>query len=167
MITITKATVDDAAKIKKLIDTYARKEIMLFRPIYAIYGNIRDYSVAKNRNKVIGCCALGIFGREYKPGGKQPVLAEIKSLAVAERYRGKGIGTKLVKFCIREAKKLGVEKLFALTIKENLDFFKRLGFKEIKKSRLPQKIWQECINCPRFPSECNEIALILDIRECQ
>jgi amino-acid N-acetyltransferase len=163
MTEVTKATIDDAAKIKKLIDVYARKEIMLFRPIYAIYGNIRDYSVAKKGKKVIGCCALHIFGKEYKPGRKQPVIAEIKSLAVEADHQNKGVGTKLVRSCIREAKKMGIDRVFVLTIKENLEFFKRLGFKEIKKSKLPQKIWQECAVCPRFPKDCNEIGLILDI----
>jgi amino-acid N-acetyltransferase len=162
-VEIVKATIDDAAKIKKLIDVYARKEIMLFRPIYAIYGNIRDYFVAKKGKKVVGCCALHIFGKEYRPGGKQPVMAEIKSLTVAADYQNKGIGTKLVRSCIREAGKMGIDRIFVLTINENLDFFRKFGFKEIKKSKLPQKIWQECTVCPRFPKDCNEIGLILDI----
>jgi len=84
-------------------------------------------------------------------------------LAVDRDWRGKKIGTKIVKNCIKEGKKLGITKIFALVIKENLDFFKNLGFEKIKKTKLPQKIWQECVRCPRFPLECNEISLFLDI----
>ena len=163
MIIIRKAKISDAFKIKKIIDPYAKRELMLFRPLYSIYGNIRDYFVALSNKKVVGCCALHVFGKEYKPGQKQPVLAEIKSLAILERYQKKGIGTKLVKAAIKESKQMEIDRLFTLTVKENLDFFKNLGLHEIKKSRLPQKLWQECVSCPRFPSECNETALILDI----
>lgn len=106
---------------------------------------------------------MHILGREYKPGRKGSVLAEVKSLAVVEKYQKRGIGTKLVKECIKEAQKMEINKIFTLTTSENVAFFKKLCFKEIKKSKLPQKIWQECTNCPRFPQDCNETALILTI----
>ena len=161
--TTKKARIGDAIKIKKIIDRYARSELMLFRPIYEIYGNIRDFFVAEKGKKIIGCCALHILGREYKPGRKGSVLAEVKSLAVVEKYQKRGIGTKLAKECIKEAKKMEINKVFTLTTSHNVAFFKKLDFKEIKKSKLPQKIWQECANCPRFPQDCNETALTLII----
>lgn len=160
---IRKAKISDAFKTKKIIDFYARREIMLFRPIYAIYSNIRDYYVALVNKKVVGCCALHILGKEYNPGRREAVLAEIKSLAILEKYQRKRIGTRLVKKCLKEARKMEIKKIFTLTIEENREFFQKLGFNEIKKTDLPQKIWQECIDCPRFPSECNEIPFIIKI----
>jgi amino-acid N-acetyltransferase len=35
-----------------------------------------------------------------------------------------------------------------------------MGFSGIDKSALPQKIWGDCVRCPKFP-ECDEHALIL------
>jgi len=163
MIIIRKAKISDVEKIKKLIDFYAKKGIMLFRPIYEIYGDIRDYFTAEVNKKIVGCCALHVLGKEYKPGSREFVLAEVRSLAVFKNYQGKGIGTQLVKKCINEAKEMGINKIFTLTIKENINFFKKLGFKSIKKSGLPQKIWQECVRCPMFPFKCNETPLILEI----
>jgi len=165
MVTIRKAKISDAQGIKELIEPYAKEGIMLLRPIYEIYEKIRDFSVAEVYGKIVGCCALHVFGKEYKPGKEkeEAILAEIKSLAVAKAWQGKKIGTKMVKNCIEEGKRLGITKIFTLTIKENLDFFKRFGFKKIEKIKLPQKIWQECIRCPKFSSECNEYPLILDI----
>lgn len=165
MITIQKAKISDAQKIKELVDPYAKEGLMLSRPIYEIYENIRDFSVAVVKGKVIGCYALHIFGKEYRPGDKKGglVLAELRALTVVKTWQGRKIGTKMVKSCIKEGEKLGVTRFFTLTVKENLDFFKKFGFKRIKKINLPQKIWQECIRCPRFPSECNEYPLILDI----
>ncbi len=165
MVTIRKAKISDAQKIKELIEPYAKEGVMLSRPIYEIYESIRDFSVAAVDRKIVGCCALHIFGKEYKPGSKkeESILAEIRTLAIAKAWQGRKIGTKIVKNCIEEGKRLGATKIFALTVKENLDFFKELGFKRIGKMGLPQKIWQECIRCPRFTSECNEHPLILDI----
>ena len=165
MVTIRKAKISDAQGIRELVEPYTKEGIMLSRPIYEIYETIRDFSVAVANGKIIGCCALHIFGKEYRPGNKkeESILAEIRTLAVVETWQGRKIGTKMVKKCIEEGKGLGITKIFALTIKENIDFFKRAGFKRIEKIKLPQKIWQECIRCPRFPSECNEYPLILDI----
>ena len=166
MVIIRKAKIKDALKIQKLIELFANEGKMLSRPIYEIYESIRDYFVAANNGKVVGCCALHIFGKEYNPAKsnkKEEILAEIRGLAVDKKWQGKGIGTKLLSQCLEEAKSLGVTKIFILTLKENLDFLKKFRFKGITKTNLPQKIWQECVKCPRFPSTCNETPLILDI----
>lgn len=163
MVMVRKAKIGDSEQIKKLIGFYASQGFMLARPLYEIYENIRDFFVTEINGEIVGCCATHIFGKEYKPGSKESILAEIRSLAVLEGQQRKGIGTKLVKECIEEAKKLGVTRIFVLTVKENLEFFKKVGFKKNKNMELPQKIWQECVKCPRFPSECNETPLFLDI----
>ncbi|MGB9677413.1 MAG: GNAT family N-acetyltransferase, partial [Candidatus Ratteibacteria bacterium] len=85
-----------------------------------------------------------------------------RSLAVKKDSQKKGIGSLLVKKCLSEAKKLGVKKVFVLTYIP--EFFKKTGFKELDKSKLPQKIWGDCIRCPKFP-ECDEIALIYEFME--
>ena len=87
-IIFRKAKISDAARIKKIIDLYAKEGIMLFRPIYAIYGDIRDFFVAEKGGEIIGCSALHVLGKEYKPGRQGSVLAEVKSLAVSEKYHG-------------------------------------------------------------------------------
>ncbi|MDI6806856.1 MAG: N-acetyltransferase [Candidatus Aenigmarchaeota archaeon] len=162
MVIVRKAKISDAEEIKTLIDFYAKQNIMLPRSIYDIFENIREFSVATINKNIVGCCALHIFGKEYSLENKREefVLAEIRSLAAKEEWRNQGIGTKLVKYCLEEGKRIGVTATFTLTVKENTGFFKRLGFKEIEKTLLPQKIWRDCIRCPKFPSECNEIALI-------
>ena len=162
-IIFRKATISDAVKIKKTIDAYAEEGIMLFRPLYEIYGSIRDFFIVEKGKKVIGCCALHVLGEEYRPGRQGSILAEVRSLAVLKKEHGKGIGTQLVKACINEAEAMEIDKLFTLTTKKNVAFFKKIVFKEISTAKLPQKIWQECINCSRFPADCNEVSLIKDI----
>ena len=41
-------------------------------------------------------------------------------------------------------------------------YFRRFGFVEAPKSRLPHKVWADCVSCPKFP-DCGEQALIREI----
>ena len=81
----------------------------------------------------------------------------MRSLVVDPRHRKKGIGRKLALRAIKEADSLNISKVFALTRRE--DFFKKLGFKKVSKKKLPQKVWNDCINCPLFP-DCDEVPVI-------
>jgi len=145
---IRKAKIKDIKPIQELINSFARKNIMLSRSLNELYENLRDFWVAEDSGKVVGCSALHISWDN---------LAEIKSVAVAKKYQGKGIGRELVDVCLEEAADLGAKKIFVLTYKPG--YFKKFGFKHVKHESLPHKIWAECINCCKFP-DCNEIALL-------
>jgi len=43
-----------------------------------------------------------------------------------------------------------------------VEFFKKLGFREIDKVLLPHKVWTDCLNCAKFPN-CDETAMIKEI----
>jgi amino-acid N-acetyltransferase len=66
----------------------------------------------------------------------------------------------LVEVCIEEAKQLNIPRIFLLTYQDM--FFTKCGFILVDKKELPQKIWSDCIRCPKFP-ECDEIAMIRHI----
>ena len=124
---------------------------MLPRSLNELYENIRDFFVYAEGSKVYGCCALHIDWED---------LSEIKSLAVAPARTGKGVGNKLLKECIKEAKILKIKKIFALTYVPS--FFEQFGFKVVNKAELPHKIWSECIKCVYFPG-CKEIAVMKEL----
>jgi len=149
---IRKAKLEDVKQIQELINYFAGRDLMLPRSLNEIYENLRDFWVYEDNGRVCGCCALHIVGWEG--------LAEIKSLAVAENMRGKGVGGNLLSRALDEAKAISVKKIFVLTYKP--DYFKNIGFSEIDKSGLPQKIWVECCNCPKFPA-CSEVALVKEL----
>ncbi len=148
---IKKALVTDTKAIHTLVNQFANKDEMLPRSLNEIYENIRDFYVCLENDMIIGVAALHILWED---------LAEIRSVAVSNNYQGQGIGKKLVKKCLDEAEKLGVKKVFALTYHPG--FFKELGFADIDKNSLPQKIWGECLKCHKFP-ECNELAVIKEL----
>jgi amino-acid N-acetyltransferase len=145
---IRKAKVKDIKPIQELINSFASKNIMLPRSLNELYENIRDFWVAEENGRIAGCSALHI---------SWDTLAEVKSLAVAKKYQGKGIGRELLEVCLEEALNLGAKKVFTLTYKP--EYFKKFGFKRVKHESLPHKIWAECINCCKFP-DCQEIALV-------
>ncbi|WP_461832229.1 N-acetyltransferase [Aquifex sp.] len=151
---IRKATVKDAKAIYNLLTDYAKKGVLLPRSLNSIYENIRDFWVYEREGKVIGCVALHIMWED---------LAEIRSLAVKEEYKGEGIGSQLVKKALEEAWELGVSKVFSLTYVKDF-FIKKFGFREIEKSVLPHKVWGECINCVKFPN-CDEEAVMVELSE--
>lgn len=148
---IRKATITDVKDIQKLVNEFARKEEMIPRSINELYENLRDFFVAEDDNGITGVCALHVLWDD---------LAEIRSLAVHKERQGAGMGSGLVKRCLADAKKLGISRVFALTYRPT--FFRQLGFTEIDKASLPQKIWGDCIRCPKFP-ECDEHALIINL----
>ncbi len=145
---IRKATVRDIPEVQRLINHFARKEEMLPRSLNELYETVRDIFVCEAGGKLLGTCCLHILWED---------LAEVRSLAVRKEAQGRGIGTALVKRALREAKALGVKKVFVLTYIP--EFFRRLNFREVDKSTLPQKIWGECLKCHRFP-ECDEVAML-------
>ncbi|WP_457568475.1 N-acetyltransferase [Desulfurobacterium sp.] len=144
---IRKATIKDAEAIQFLINEYAKKGLMLPRSLNSIYESIRDFFVYEEAGKILGVCALTVVWDN---------LAEIRSLAVHPDRLKRGIGTALVKSCLKDAEILGINRIFTLTYQ--VEFFEKLGFKKIDKNTLPQKIWRDCINCVKFPN-CDETAM--------
>lgn len=153
-VLVRSATVHDAPEIARIVNAYAEQGRMLPRPLAAVYQFLRDFSVAELDGQILGCAALSIFWGD---------LAEIRSLAVREPYRGRGIGQRLVQHLLREAQALGIPRVFALTYE--VSFFEALGFRRIQRDELPRKIWRDCINCVKF-ANCDETALIMDIASC-
>lgn len=153
-IKIRKAKIHDAKSIYMLLNHFAGKKELLPRSLAEVYENLQQFAVAQYNKKIIGCCALYICWDN---------LAEIKGLAVDEKIQGKGIGRKLLTFCLNQARLLGITRIFTLTIRT--DFFKKFGFRELTKDKLPQKVWNECVRCPYFPQDCIENAMILELKK--
>ncbi|MDP6127802.1 MAG: N-acetyltransferase [Dehalococcoidales bacterium] len=147
-ITVEKARTGDTDRIHQLISYFSDRGEMLPRPLSRIQEGIRDYFIVKDGEQVVGCAALEI---------NWSYSAEIRSVAVAEDSQKQGIGRRLVKACLEDARALGVPAVFCLTSKTG--FFKKFGFSPVDKTELPSKILDECSRCPRFP-DCDEVTLI-------
>ena len=144
---IRDATIQDVKRIHELINGYAEVDLMLFASMSSIYENLQIFKTAELDGEVVGCCALKVLWKD---------LAEIKSLAVEESQFGKGIGRSLVLGCMDKAGKLGLKKVFTLTLEP--DFFEKLGFVAVQKESLPMKVWSDCTECSK-QDHCDEVAL--------
>lgn len=146
------ATFAEVEAIFNLINDFAAEGLMLSKSYSTLYEILPEFVVAVEvkSGKVVGCGALHCTWAE---------LAEIRSLAVSKDFHRKGIGGEIVKILIEDGKKLGVKKFFTLTY--NTKFFASVGFEIVPKETLPQKIWSDCLSCPKFPN-CDEIAMTLE-----
>ena len=97
------------------------------------------------------CCALAVLTDD---------LAEIRSLAVRPEASGRGVGSALVEERIAQARRLGLRRVFALTLVP--EFFERCGFTLTSLGHLPEKSAEECPICPKRFS-CDEHAMLLHL----
>lgn len=150
---IRKARLTDVEEIHQLVNNYAEKGLMLSRPRSMLYEYIREFAVAETDGEIVGTGALHIMWAD---------LAEIRAVAVKENYMGQGVGRKLVEYFLQEARELGIPRVFTLTYQP--EFFQKMGLAVVDKNNLPQKVWKECINCPKFPN-CDEICLEINLEQ--
>ena len=154
---IRPATIHDVPRIRDIINAHAELGKMLFKSYAQIYEALRDFAVYEvegaDGREVVGCAALAIIWAD---------LAEVRSLAVDDHYRGRGIGTRLVEWCVDESRRLGIRKLMSLTYEQR--FFEKLGFAVVPKDTLPLKVWSDCVRCPKRDG-CDEIAMVRTLED--
>jgi len=152
-LTVRKAVMPDIHDLLDLINGYASKGIMLPRTEFEMSENIRDFTVAFDEARLVGCGALHFY---------TPTSAEVRSLAVIEDHKHTGTGRAIVKALEQEALDAGLESIFAFTYVQ--EFFRKLGFVEVERGELPLKAWRDCLRCPKFQC-CDEIAMLKVLRE--
>jgi amino-acid N-acetyltransferase len=143
-----KALPQDVDALYELIQGYAAKGIMLPRSREALARNIDTFVVAEDEGRLIGCGSLCRLGSD---------LVEIRSLGIVEGYKGQGIGSRLVDALMEEARALNIPKVMALTYEAS--FFQKNGFQIVDKEIFPEKVWTDCVNCPKQHC-CDEIAVV-------
>ena len=81
-----------------------------------------------DKNELLGCGALKFLDKEH---------GEFKSIRVADTFRGKGVGEKVISHLIDQAKKIGIKKLSIETgagefFAPARKLFEKFGFKPCK-----------------------------------
>ncbi len=148
MIIYRQAKFSDVENLHRLLNDYAKEGLMLPRSRNSIYENLRDFVVAVENNRLLGCGALHFVWDK---------LAEVRSLAIDPSLKRQGIGRQIVKMLEQEGMERGVTMFFTLTYQPG--FFAKCDYIETDKRVLPQKVWKECVHCPKYPN-CDEVALV-------
>lgn len=146
------ARLADTADIIDLVNGLAVDQVMLPRSPASVIENIRDFVVAEVGDHFGGCGALAVIWSD---------IAEIRSIAVAPEHRSLGLGRAMAEHLLAEAEELGVARVMAFTYVP--EFFERLGFRVVDHAALPHKVFNDCLNCPKFHC-CDETAVLKELR---
>ena len=152
-MTIRKAQLTDAQSILDLLNPYADEGIILRRSLAEIEINIPSFFVAEEEGAVLGTVAFYSYGEHLK---------EIRSLAVDQSAKGRGLGRLLVESAVGSIRTESPSaKIFTLTwIPE---FFRKLNFHDVEMCTLPEKIRKDCSTCTKQDT-CGETALVYSVR---
>ena len=90
---------------------------------------LKDFIVGRRGNRIVG-----VVGLEITKHG-----ALLRSLAVAESDRNRGVGDGLVRSAERYARSRGVQTIFLLTMTAEA-FFVRLDYRAFERSAAPEEI---------------------------
>ncbi|MGA0122162.1 MAG: amino-acid N-acetyltransferase [Gaiellales bacterium] len=130
-VQIRRATTRDVAAIRGLVDQYAGR-VLLEKETVTLYEDVQEFWVAEDAGRVVGCGALHVLWED---------LGEIRTVAVDQALKGRGIGGLIVQRLIAHGKELGIERVFVLTFETA--FFARHGFREIEGTPVTPEVYAE------------------------
>lgn len=117
-LTVRDARTSDVNTIRAMVSPLATERVLLDKDAVAYYEAIQEFKVAETMDgEIAGFGAVHVMWED---------LAEVRTLATADEWRGKGVGSLLLTTLLDEARKLGVSRVFCLTFET--EFFKRHGF---------------------------------------
>ncbi|MEZ5989767.1 MAG: N-acetyltransferase [Planctomycetota bacterium] len=151
-VVIRSAIVRDVGDMLEIINDYAKAQVMLPRSPLFLYENLRDFVVAEQGGRILGCGSLHVVWGD---------LGEIRSIAVRPETKGQGLGKALALALIDQADQLFLPRVYAFTYVPG--FFEKLGFRRVEHRELPHKVYGDCLNCPKF-NACDEVAVVKDLR---
>jgi amino-acid N-acetyltransferase len=131
---IRPARTSDIKGIRQLIDSYAPQGRLLSKETVTLYESVQEFTVAVEEDQVVGCGALHVMWED---------LAEVRTVAVAENLRGKGVGHQILDSIIARAQTIGVKRIFCLTFETK--FFGRHGFEVIEGTPVEPEIYKELL----------------------
>jgi amino-acid N-acetyltransferase len=143
-LTVRPARTCDVVAIRRLVDEYASRQILLDKPTVTLYEDVQEFVVAERRDmdtvaedeadEIVGCGALHVIWED---------LAEVRTLAVDPSARGTGAGHALLERLLDRARDLGVRRVFCLTFE--VEFFGKHGFKELDGSPVEPRVYDELL----------------------
>jgi amino-acid N-acetyltransferase len=131
---IRPARTHDIKGIRQLIDSYAPQGRLLSKETVTLYESVQEFTVAVEGDQVVGCGALHVLWED---------LAEVRTVAVADNLRGKGVGHQILDSIIARAQTIGVKRIFCLTFETK--FFGRHGFEVIEGTPVEPEIYKELL----------------------
>jgi amino-acid N-acetyltransferase len=133
-IVVRPARTSDVALIRRLIDFYAEKGILLDKATVTLYEDVQEFVVAEVDGEPVGCGALHVLWSD---------LAEVRSIAVDPMCKHKGVGHELLEALLERARAVGVQRVFCLTFE--VSFFANHGFKRFTATAVEPGVYEELL----------------------
>lgn len=141
----------DAPLILELIEANLAEGHLLPRTLPDLEQHAGRFVVIEQESVVIGCAELAPLSR---------AVAEVRSLVVADGWRGHGLGSRLIGELGTRARQAGFTVLCAFT--HDPHRFVRLGFSIVPHVWFPEKVALDCTGCGKF-RQCGQHALALPL----
>ncbi len=133
-VVLRPARTSDVALIRRLIDLYAGKGILLDKPMVTLYEDVQEFVIAEVDGEPVGCGALHVLWSD---------LAEVRTLAVDPSCRRNGVGRALLEALLERARTVGVGRVFCLTFE--VAFFEAHGFKPFTAQAVEPGVYEELL----------------------
>jgi len=125
-----RASIDDVGGILELIAPLEAEGVLVRRSRELLEMEIDQFVVTERDGMIVACAALYPFAEEQ--------VGELACLAVHRDYRKQGRGDDLLAYIERQAKDMGISRLFVLTTR-TAHWFQERGFREADIKDLPVK----------------------------
>jgi amino-acid N-acetyltransferase len=134
-VEIRRARTGDVKAIRRLVDAYTANRRLLSKATVTLYESVQEFWVAvDDEDTVLGCGALHVLWED---------LAEIRTVAVDPKHRGRKIGHAIVDRLLEVGREIGVARVFCLTFETR--FFGSFGFTEIDGAPVPHTIYEQLL----------------------
>ena len=154
-VSLRSAKDSEARTLYALIAANLEEGHLLPRTLSELTAHATRFVVATRGRRIVGCAELAALS---------PHVAEVRSLAVDGRERGKGVGTMIVDELRRRARGEGFEKLCAFT--HAPAYFIQMGFSIVPHAWLLEKLTKDCVKCPLFRT-CGQYAMVVPLDDAQ
>jgi amino-acid N-acetyltransferase len=131
---IRRARTADVRGIRALVAPLAERRVLVSKEAVTYYESVQEFRVAEVDGRVVGCGALHVMWED---------LAEVRTLAVADDQLGTGLGGRILRELVEDARELGVRRLFCLTFETR--FFERHGFVPIEGQAVSHAVYAELL----------------------
>jgi amino-acid N-acetyltransferase len=133
-VTVRSARTSDVTAIRRFLDFYAPKRILLDKATVTLYEDIQEFVVAEVDDEVVGCGALHVLWAD---------LAEVRTLAVDPTCQRSGVGHALLGALLERARSLGIKRVYCLTFE--VDFFAAHGFVPFEATPVEPEVYEELL----------------------
>ncbi|MBX3195366.1 MAG: amino-acid N-acetyltransferase [Schumannella sp.] len=137
-ISVRRARTRDVPGILGLVEPLVNRRILLGKERVDLYEAVQEFRVAETPDgELVGCGALHVMWED---------LGEVRTLAAADAWRGKGVGHALLAQLESDARELGLTRLFCLTFE--VGFFGAHGYAEHGEGLVSPDVYAELVRSP-------------------